>query len=251
MDATARIEQSLEVILARAETPGSPPKLAAALRYAVFPGGARVRTRPGRGRPAGATTATIRGTTSSRRGVTATTASAPSRRMACGFNATNMLALLRCPAQVSTPLQQAIQRLCRGAFQVLACRDWCRIDVRLGVHGQPSILEVNPLPGILPDGDGADVIALERLERDGLAVALGQRPQALLTMLYRSTDRLCRAGAPVKNLAHSASLHAGENGAPSNPGIKQLGRPPSFCQVARPKPTARCCDQFWPDAGKF
>ena len=29
------------------------------------------------------------------------------------------------------------------------------------------------------------------------AVALGQRPQALLSMLYRSTDCLCRRGAPV------------------------------------------------------
>jgi hypothetical protein len=28
----------------------------------------------------------------------------------------------------------------------------------------------------------------------------------------------------VKNLAHSASLHAGENTAPSNPGIKHLER---------------------------
>jgi hypothetical protein len=26
------------------------------------------------------------------------------------------------------------------------------------------------------------------------------RPYALLTILYRATDRLCRAGAPVKNL---------------------------------------------------
>jgi geranylgeranyl diphosphate synthase type II len=45
MDATARIEQTLEEILTRAESPGSPPRLAAALRYAVFPGGARVRPR--------------------------------------------------------------------------------------------------------------------------------------------------------------------------------------------------------------
>jgi hypothetical protein len=43
-----------------------------------------------------------------------------------------------------------------------------------------------------------------------------------LTMLYRSTDRLCRCGAAVKNLAHSASLHWSENNAPSKPGIKQL-----------------------------
>ena len=37
-------------------------------------------------------------------------------------------------------------------------------------------------------------------------IALGERPQALLTMLYRSTDRRCRRGAPMVNLAHSASL---------------------------------------------
>src|SRR5205823_609460 len=53
-------------------------------------------------------------------------------------------------------------------------------------------------------------------------VTLGQRPQALLTTLYRSTDRLCRGGAAVKNLAQSASLHAGENNAPSKPGTKHL-----------------------------
>lgn len=51
-------------------------------------------------------------------------------------------------------------------------------------------------------------------------VALGQNPQALLTMLYRSTDRLCRAGAPMKNLAHSASFHSWLNNAPSNAGTR-------------------------------
>jgi APA family basic amino acid/polyamine antiporter len=42
-------------------------------------------------------------------------------------------------------------------------------------------------------------------------------------MLYRSTDRLCRCGAPVKNLAHSASLHSQDKIAPSKSGIKHLG----------------------------
>lgn len=43
MDATARIERTLEVALEQA-TPGEgPPLLAKAMRYAVFPGGARVR----------------------------------------------------------------------------------------------------------------------------------------------------------------------------------------------------------------
>src|SRR4051794_26110308 len=38
------------------------------------------------------------------------------------------------------------------------------------------------------------------------AVTSGERSQALFTMLYRSTDRLSRRGAPMKNLAHSASF---------------------------------------------
>src|SRR5215468_6478682 len=53
-------------------------------------------------------------------------------------------------------------------------------------------------------------------------MALGQGPQALLTTLYRSTDCLCRRGAAMKNLAQSASPHAGENNAPLKPGTKHL-----------------------------
>lgn len=45
-----------------------------------------------------------------------------------------------------------------------------------------------------------------------------------MTMLDRSTVRLRRRGAAVKNLAHSASLHSNVKNAPSNPGIKHLGR---------------------------
>src|SRR5438094_7561861 len=55
--------------------------------------------------------------------------------------------------------------------------------------------------------------------------ASAQRSQALLTTLYRSTDCLCRSGAAMKNLAQSASLHAGENNAPSKPGTKHLVLP--------------------------
>src|ERR1700741_3289026 len=70
-------------------------------------------------------------------------------------------------------------------------------------------------------GDRAALLPL----RDGLrinAIAPRKDPQARLTILYCSTDRLCRCGAAVKNLSHSASLHAGENNAPSKPGIEHL-----------------------------
>src|SRR5271163_1456645 len=61
----------------------------------------------------------------------------------------------------------------------------------------------------------------DRLRVD--AVALRQRPQTLLTMLYRSTDRLCRSGAPMKNLSHSASFESFDKNAPSKLGTKHLG----------------------------
>jgi hypothetical protein len=46
-------------------------------------------------------------------------------------------------------------------------------------------------------------------------------------MLYRSTDRLCRCGAPMKNLAHSASFESLDKNAPSNAGTKHLKRDPT------------------------
>lgn len=45
MDADARIEQALEAALDRAGAGDAPPALAAAMRHAVFPGGARLRPR--------------------------------------------------------------------------------------------------------------------------------------------------------------------------------------------------------------
>jgi D-alanine-D-alanine ligase len=60
------------------------------------------------------------------------------------------LQIFSCPANISEALQQEIEQLCRKAYRVLRCRDWSRIDVRCDARGKPSILEVNPLPGILP-----------------------------------------------------------------------------------------------------
>jgi hypothetical protein len=46
------------------------------------------------------------------------------------------------------------------------------------------------------------------------AMALRNRPHALLTVLYCSTDRLWRRGAPMKNLAHRALPDTCEKDAP-------------------------------------
>jgi D-alanine-D-alanine ligase len=60
------------------------------------------------------------------------------------------LEIFDCPARIEPELQAEIERLCLQAYRVLRCRDWCRIDVRLDGAGRPHIIELNPLPGILP-----------------------------------------------------------------------------------------------------
>jgi D-alanine-D-alanine ligase len=62
----------------------------------------------------------------------------------------NPLDAYECPANLTAPLQTDIEEICRAAYRALNCRDWSRIDVRLDSHGTPNILEINPLPGILP-----------------------------------------------------------------------------------------------------
>ncbi|MBI5476530.1 MAG: ATP-grasp domain-containing protein [Ignavibacteriales bacterium] len=60
------------------------------------------------------------------------------------------LDIFSCPAKIPDKLKLEIEETCRKAYTVLRCRDWCRIDVRLDSAGIPNIIELNPLPGILP-----------------------------------------------------------------------------------------------------
>lgn len=60
------------------------------------------------------------------------------------------LEIFECPAPLPESLREEIETLCRKAYRVLRCRDWARIDIRCDARGKPHILELNPLPGILP-----------------------------------------------------------------------------------------------------
>jgi len=62
----------------------------------------------------------------------------------------NPLDIFKCPARVSPVLKAKIENAVARTCAVLRIRDWCRVDVRLDEKGEPNILEVNPLPGILP-----------------------------------------------------------------------------------------------------
>jgi D-alanine-D-alanine ligase len=63
----------------------------------------------------------------------------------------NPLEIFECPARIGEPLRFEIEKVVLATYRVLGCRDWSRIDVRLDAAGQPNVVEVNPLPGILPN----------------------------------------------------------------------------------------------------
>jgi len=61
------------------------------------------------------------------------------------------LAIFDCPAQMSPALRRTVEATSLHAYRSLGCRDWARVDLRLDGRGVPNVIEVNPLPGILPD----------------------------------------------------------------------------------------------------
>ena len=63
----------------------------------------------------------------------------------------NPLEIYQCPAPLVPELDAAIVGEAVAAHRALGCRDWSRVDVRLDAEGAPHVLEINPLPGILPD----------------------------------------------------------------------------------------------------
>lgn len=59
-----------------------------------------------------------------------------------------------CPAILEDSVFEEIKKISLAAYKITGCRDYARVDIRLGFDGKPYILEVNANPGIGPD-DGA------------------------------------------------------------------------------------------------
>ncbi|HEX4560261.1 MAG TPA: hypothetical protein VH113_00400 [Gemmatimonadales bacterium] len=66
-------------------------------------------------------------------------------------DAEHQLEIYECPARIPDDLRARIERVSLDAYHALGCRDWCRIDVRMDAAGVPNVVELNPLPGIIPD----------------------------------------------------------------------------------------------------
>jgi len=63
----------------------------------------------------------------------------------------NKFDVFECPARLNSDLEEKIKYTVLRTYNVLRCKDWSRIDVRLDKNGVPNIIEINPLPGIMPD----------------------------------------------------------------------------------------------------
>jgi D-alanine-D-alanine ligase len=112
------------------------------------------------------------------------------------------LDIFQCPARITKKLQASIERVTLDAFRVLGCRDWARIDVRLDADGNPNVLEVNPLPGILPDP--ADNSCLPKAAR---AAGIGYDELIQSCLKYAAA----RQGVHLDGSGFSSSASPGES----------------------------------------
>jgi D-alanine-D-alanine ligase len=116
------------------------------------------------------------------------------------------LDIFACPAPIPESMRTAIERVVLRAYRVLGCRDWARVDVRLDADGVPNIVEVNPLPGILPDP--ADNSCLPKAAR---AAGLSYEEliqSCLLQAAERNGISMRRRGTRARRVAGGSSTQA-------------------------------------------
>ena len=56
------------------------------------------------------------------------------------------------PGALTPPLEEQLQAMATRAWRALDCLDFARCDFRLDAAGEPTFLEINPLPTFAPDG---------------------------------------------------------------------------------------------------
>ncbi|HEX2963977.1 MAG TPA: ATP-grasp domain-containing protein [Ignavibacteriales bacterium] len=56
-----------------------------------------------------------------------------------------------CPADIDDELKEKIETAAREAYELMNCRDYARIDIRLSKSGVPYVIEVNPNPDLSQD----------------------------------------------------------------------------------------------------
>jgi D-alanine-D-alanine ligase len=124
------------------------------------------------------------------------------------------IAIFECPAQIDDALTTAISDLVLRAYRVLGCRDWSRVDVRLDANGVPNIVEVNPLPGILPNPEDNSCLPKAAraagLDYDGLiqAALLAAAERHGLSLEANGEWRMTSRGLVAPDIATRNALFA-------------------------------------------
>ena len=85
-----------------------------------------------------------------------------------------------CPTNIPRSLRARLIELTRKAAEVLGACDVSRVDLRLDAHGEPSLMEINTLPGLNPEVSDLCIVA----------AAEGMPYQDLITeILYLAAER--------------------------------------------------------------
>jgi len=64
-----------------------------------------------------------------------------------------------CPAKIDADVKKKIEETAIRAYNVLNCRDYARVDVRLSEDGTPYVIEINPNPDVSRDSGFARAAA--------------------------------------------------------------------------------------------
>ena len=98
-----------------------------------------------------------------------------------------------CPAEIPERLRQQLVDLTKKASQSLSVCDVARVDFRLGVNGQPYLMEINTLPGLNPHLSDLCI----------MAAAEGIQHHVLITeILYLAAERFSMPFDPISSLQH-------------------------------------------------
>ena len=89
----------------------------------------------------------------------------------------------RCPARVDPELGRRIEQAALAAFEATGCRDYARVDLRVGEDESIYILEINGNPDIGPSAGFARALGVAGIGYDEFVDRLvrhaaGRRPQA-------------------------------------------------------------------------
>jgi len=83
-----------------------------------------------------------------------------------------------CPADVPDTLRDELHAIALKAYGIIGCRDYARVDMRLGTNGRIKVLEVNPNPDISSDAGFARAAKAAGLEYPDLIAAIIEAAEA-------------------------------------------------------------------------